>query len=91
MELLIIVIELCYVFDIFFFLILGVFVMWMVVGFVMLEVGLVCFKNIIEILMKNFVLYVIVCIIYLIVGYNIMYVDNMEGGWLFLFGVLIGL
>lgn len=64
--------------------------MWMAAGFAMLEAGLVRSKNTTEILTKNFVLYAIACTTYLIVGYNIMYVDNTEGGWLPSFGALIG-
>jgi Amt family ammonium transporter len=56
----------------------------------MLEAGLVRSKNTTEILTKNFVLYAIACITYLLVGYNIMYVDNPEAGWLPSFGSLIG-
>ena len=48
----------------------------------MLEAGLVRSKNTTEILTKNVVLYAIACVMYLLVGYNIMYVDNTEGGWL---------
>jgi Amt family ammonium transporter len=64
--------------------------MWMAAGFAMLESGLVRSKNTTEILTKNFVLYAIACITYLLVGYNIMYVDNPEAGWLPSFGSLIG-
>lgn len=45
----------------------------------MLEAGLVRSKNTTEILTKNVVLYAIACVMYLLVGYNIMYVDNTEG------------
>lgn len=82
MELSITVTELRYALDTFFFLISGALVMWMAAGFAMLEAGLVRSKNTTEILTKNFVLYAIACTTYLIVGYNIMYVDNTEGGWL---------
>lgn len=90
MELSITVTELRYALDTFFFLISGALVMWMAAGFAMLEAGLVRSKNTTEILTKNFVLYAIACTTYLIVGYNIMYVDNTEGGWLPSFGALIG-
>lgn len=90
MELSLTVAELRYALDTFFFLISGALVMWMAAGFAMLEAGLVRSKNTTEILTKNFVLYAIACTTYLIVGYNIMYVDNTEGGWLPSFGALIG-
>ena len=82
--------ELRFALDTFYFLISGALVMWMAAGFAMLEAGLVRSKNTTEILTKNVCLYSIACITYLIVGYNIMYVDNPEGGWLPGFGALIG-
>ncbi|WP_394205092.1 ammonium transporter [Shewanella waksmanii] len=82
--------ELRFALDTFYFLISGVLVMWMAAGFAMLEAGLVRSKNTTEILTKNVCLYSIACVMYLIVGYNIMYVDNAEGGWLPSFGAIIG-
>lgn len=90
MELLTTVTELRYALDTFFFLISGALVMWMAAGFAMLEAGLVRSKNTTEILTKNFVLYAIACTMYLLVGYNIMYVDNAEGGFIPSIGALIG-
>ncbi|MEC6797848.1 ammonium transporter [Photobacterium sp. S4TG1] len=90
MELSTTVIELRYALDTFFFLISGALVMWMAAGFAMLEAGLVRSKNTTEILTKNFCLYAIACTTFLLVGYNIMYVDNSGGGWLPSFGALIG-
>ena len=90
MELSVTVAELRYALDTFFFLISGALVMWMAAGFAMLEAGLVRSKNTTEILTKNFVLYAIACTMYLLVGYNIMYVDNAEAGWLPSIGSLIG-
>ena len=82
--------ELRFALDTFYFLISGVLVMWMAAGFAMLEAGLVRSKNTTEILTKNIVLYSIACIMFLLVGYNIMYVDNAEGGIIPSFGSLIG-
>ncbi|MCE9685531.1 ammonium transporter [Shewanella sp. AS16] len=82
--------ELRFALDTFYFLMSGALVMWMAAGFAMLEAGLVRSKNTTEILTKNVCLYAIACITYLIVGYNIMYVDNAEGGWLPSLGALIG-
>lgn len=90
MELTTTVTELRYALDTFFFLMSGALVMWMAAGFAMLEAGLVRSKNTTEILTKNICLYAIACTTYLLVGYNIMYVDNTEGGWLPSFGALIG-
>ena len=69
--------ELSYALDTFYFLLSGLLVMWMAAGFTMLEAGMVRSKNTVEILTKNIALYSIACIMYMIVGYNIMY---GEGG-----------
>lgn len=82
--------ELRFALDTFYFLISGVLVMWMAAGFAMLEAGLVRSKNTTEILTKNFILYAIACTMFLLVGYNIMYVDNTVGGWLPSLGFFIG-
>ena len=82
--------ELRFALDTFYFLISGVLVMWMAAGFAMLEAGLVRSKNTTEILTKNIVLFAIACIMFLLVGYNIMYVDNTTSTWLPSFGSLIG-
>ncbi|OOE46065.1 ammonium transporter [Salinivibrio kushneri] len=90
MELVNTVTELRYALDTFFFLLSGALVMWMAAGFAMLEAGLVRSKNTTEILTKNICLYAIACTMYLLVGYNIMYVDNSGGGFVPSFGTLIG-
>ncbi len=72
------VIQLAYSVDTFYFLMSGALVMWMAAGFAMLEAGLVRSKNTVEILTKNVALYSIACIMYLIVGYNIMYGDGIS-------------
>ncbi len=64
---------LAYALDTFYFLISGALVMWMAAGFTMLESGLVRAKNTTEILTKNVSLYAIACIMYMVMGYNIMY------------------
>jgi Amt family ammonium transporter len=68
--------------DTFYFLVCGALVMWMAAGFAMLESGLVRSKNTTEILTKNFVLYAIACLMYLVCGYQLMY-----GGGYFLAGI----
>ncbi len=65
--------ELAYALDTFYFLVCGALVMWMAAGFTMLESGLVRAKNTAEILTKNVGLYSIACIMYMLVGYTIMY------------------
>ena len=77
-----------YALDTFYFLLMGVLVMFMACGFSMLEAGMVRAKNTSEILTKNVALYAIACIMYLLIGYNIMYMD--AGSVLPSFGWLIG-
>ena len=67
-----------YAIDTFYFLVCGALVMWMAAGFAMLEAGLVRTKSTTEILTKNIALYSIACVMYLLVGYQIMY----GGGYL---------
>ena len=74
--------QLQYAMDTFYFLVCGALVMWMAAGFAMLEAGLVRSKNTTEILTKNVALFAISCIMYMIVGYDIMY-----GGGIFLGGI----
>lgn len=71
-------VNLAYSIDTFYFLVTGALVMWMAAGFTMLEAGLVRSKNTVEILTKNVGLYSIACIMYMIVGYNIMYGDSLN-------------
>ena len=68
--------EVKYALDTFYLLLSGTLVMWMAAGFTMLEAGLVRSKNTVEILAKNIGLYSISCIMYMLVGYNIMYGDS---------------
>ncbi len=75
--------------DTFYFLICGALVMWMAAGFSMLEAGLVRAKNTAEILTKNIVLYAVASIMYLMIGYYIMY-SSPDGGILPSLGFLIG-
>lgn len=70
--------QLAYSVDTFYFLMSGALVMWMAAGFAMLEAGLVRGKNTVEILTKNVALYAIACLMYLVVGYNIMYGDAVS-------------
>ena len=73
------VIHLAYSIDTFYFLMSGALVMWMAAGFSMLEAGLVRSKNTVEILTKNVALYSIACIMYMVVGYNLMYGGGPNG------------
>ena len=82
--------ELRFALDTFYLLMSGALVMWMAAGFAMLEAGLVRSKNTTEILTKNIVLYAIACVVFLLVGYNIMYVDNVKGGIIPSIAALIG-
>jgi Amt family ammonium transporter len=66
-------IETRYALDTFYFLVCAALVMWMAAGFTMLEAGLVRAKNTVEILTKNVALYSVACLMYMIIGYNLMY------------------
>ena len=85
------IVQLAYSLDTFYFLISGALVMWMAAGFAMLEAGLVRAKNTAEILTKNVALYSIACIMYMLIGYGIMYPTDGNGvipqiNWTFMFG-----
>jgi len=71
--------NLSYALDTFYFLVSGALVMWMAAGFAMLEAGLVRAKNTAEILTKNVALFAIACIMYMLMGYNIMYPSDGNG------------
>ena len=76
------ILNLKYALDTFYFLMMGAFVMWMAAGFSMLEAGLVRAKNTTEILTKNVALYSIACVMYMLVGYNLMYPgDAVNSFW----------
>ncbi|MDX1347348.1 MAG: ammonium transporter [Thiomicrorhabdus chilensis] len=70
--------HLSYALDTFYFLMSGALVMWMAAGFAMLEAGLVRTKNTTEILAKNVGLFAIASVMYMLVGYNIMYGDSVN-------------
>ena len=84
------ILNLKYALDTLYFLVMGAFVMWMAAGFSMLEAGLVRAKNTTEILTKNVALYSIACVMYMLVGYNLMYpgdaVNSFWPGITFLLG-----
>jgi Amt family ammonium transporter len=73
------ILNLRYALDTFYFLMSGALVMWMAAGFAMLEAGLVRAKNTAEILTKNVALFAIACIMYMLMGYNIMYPEGGNG------------
>ncbi len=62
-----------YILTSFLMLFAGALVMWMAAGFAMLEAGLTRTKNNVVILIKNIALYAIACIVYYVIGYNLMY------------------
>jgi len=84
------ILELSYALDTFYFLMSGALVMWMAAGFAMLEAGLVRSKNTAEILTKNVALFAIACIMYMLVGYGIMYPGDaaVNSWWPGLNGIL---
>ena len=81
-------IQLSYSVDTLYFLVMGALVMFMAPGFAMLEAGMVRAKNTSEILTKNVALFAIASLMYLIVGYSIMYSDG--SGWIPGIGTYLG-
>ena len=79
-----------FVLNTFSFLVWGALIMWMCAGFTMLESGSVRTKNASVICLKNIGLYSIAGLTFYLLGYNLMYVDVAEGGWIgslqFLYG-----
>ena len=69
-----------FVFNTLLFLIGGFLVMWMAAGFAMLEAGLVRTKNVSMQCTKNIALFSIAALMYLLIGYNIMY--PADGNWM---------
>ena len=67
--------ETAFVFNTFLFIFGGILVMFMALGFAMLEAGFVRKKNTSAILLKNIALYSIAGIMFYFVGYSLMYVD----------------
>ena len=82
--------QLAYALDTFYFLLMGAFVMWMAAGFAMLEAGMVRAKNTTTILTKNVLLYSIASVMYLLIGYNLMYINDSWTGVVPDVGFLIG-
>jgi len=80
--------EAAFVFNTFSFLVHGFLVMLMAAGFAMLESGLVRTKNTAAICLKNIALYSIAGIMFYLIGYNLMYTDVPEGGWIGSFSLL---
>ena len=72
--------QLAYAVDTFYFLVMGALVMFMAPGFAMLEAGMVRAKNTSEILTKNVALFSIACIMYMVIGYDLMYEGGMMLG-----------
>jgi Amt family ammonium transporter len=76
-----------YVLDTMWLLVTGALVMWMAAGFAMLESGLTQAKNTVTILTKNLSLYAVACLMYWLIGYNIMY--GPDGGAFMSFGFVM--
>ena len=75
--------ELEFALNTFYLLLSGALVMWMAAGFTMLEAGLVRSKNAAEIVTKNFGLFSIACVMYLVCGFFIMYPgDSAVSAWI---------
>lgn len=73
--------ETTYIFNTLLLLFCGILVMFMAAGFGMLEAGMVRYKNVGAIVLKNIALYSLAGIIYYLVGYNLMYL-GVDGGYI---------
>jgi len=62
-----------FILDTLWLLISGALVMWMGAGFALVEAGLCQAKNTVTILTKNLVVYAVACLLYWLLGYNLMY------------------
>ena len=80
--------ETAFVLNTFSFLVHGFLVMLMAAGFAMLESGLVRTKNTAAICLKNMALYSVAGLMFYIIGYNLMYTDVAEGGYIGSFSFL---
>ena len=80
--------ETAFIFNTFSFLVHGFLVMLMAAGFAMLESGLVRTKNTAAICLKNIALYSVAGLMLYIIGYNLMYTDVAEGGYIGSFSLL---
>lgn len=74
--------ETAFIINTFFLLFCGCLVMFMALGFAMLEAGSVRSKSVVVILVKNIGLYAIAGIMFYLMGYNLMYVNVPEGGFI---------
>ena len=74
--------ETAFILNTFMFLMAGTLVMWMAAGFSMLEAGLVRAQNTATICLKNVALYAIAGLMFYLIGYNLMYADVPEGGFI---------
>ncbi len=73
--------ETAYVLNTFLFLVCGVLVMFMAAGFSMLEAGMVRYRSVATIILKNISLYAVAGLMYFLIGYNVMY-NGVDGGYI---------
>lgn len=74
--------ELAYAIDNVVLFIAAVLVLFMQAGFAMVEAGFNASKNTINVLFKNLMDLAVGALIYFLVGYGLMYGDDIAGGWL---------
>lgn len=72
-----------YALDTFYLLIVGLLVMCFAVGLILMGAGLVRAKNTLDLLTKNLVSIMAGSVIYILLGYTIMYNPHLPGHWLF--------
>lgn len=73
--------ETAFIMNTFFLLFCGCLVMFMALGFAMLEAGSVRVKSVGVILIKNIGLYAIAGVMFYLMGYNLMYL-HVDGGFI---------
>lgn len=71
--------HLAYALDTLYLLLSAVLMVWIAVGFAMLEAGMVTSKSVVEVLTKNIALYAITSLVYMLVGYNLIYEGGNQG------------
>lgn len=74
--------ETAYILNTFFLLFCGCLVMFMALGFTMLEAGMVRNKSVAVILVKNVGLYAMAGLMYYVIGYNLMYTGVEDNGFI---------
>ena len=71
--------QIAYSLDTLYLLLSASLMVWMAAGFTLLEAGMVTTKSVAEILTKNIALYAITSLVFMLVGYNVIYEGGPQG------------